>query len=737
MNEKFRNPYNFITLGEPLTGMLAQKKPAGHDRYHHDRWSGRIGIEIETVTPLLIPDAARAEESANGHKIFDVRQDGSGLPLLPVTSLKGPLRSAYEVLTNSRFPFFRGHDPHQPRRMNTNDAGELIPARVNAAGTDFELLPGHPARLPVTGGSQRQALAGAWLNRYHWNARANRLDVSHGALSYPGGAEPRHGDELICEIELRLRRTRFAYWQVIQIQPAASATLSVTPTSALKRASWSVGDRIVVRGYVFISHHNTGNKHDERVFFSPLPKPSTLPVSDEVRKQWKLLILDYKDRHSDAVKKRTDSGLRADKSYGQNVGETAFSRHVLDRGYESLANRLCYVRLDNARTKVIAAFPVTLSRELGQVSPDELVPDELRPAAGLGELSPADRVFGWVSQNGKGAYKGQLRIHSIECAATGGDAIETFGQPLPLAILGAPKVSQARFYAGNADGSPLADGENTAAAGYFEKVNKKKWGLRGRKVYPHHAATLSAKAETAGYWDKEKAEQEAYSEPSDNDGHVIDLEVPGASYREYLRRRGGETSNADSQNRSIRAWVKPGTKFTAAIDVINLNFAELGVLLWLLDLPGAPQAYHRLGGGKPLGFGSVKISIKHVDLGTGAAKQARYRSFYAPPDYSSLQGQHVSLGDGNTARDFIAKAEEVWGNKFEELPNAKPFLQSARGYCDGIPTHYPRRDGHPNPAGENFKWFGENESGRRGRKAQQLALPAITEDKGLPLDPTV
>ena len=66
---------------------------------------------------------------------------------------------------------------------------------------------------------------------------------------------------------------------------------------------------------------------------------------------------------------------------------------------------------------------------------------------------------------------------------------------------------------------------------------------------------------------------------------------------------------------------------------------------------------------------------------------------------------------------------------FERLPYVAAFLQSARGNRDDLPTHYPRTDPHPNPAGENFKWFGRNESG------QKLALPGILDDGGLPLNP--
>ncbi len=108
--ERFHNPYNFIPAVTPCeSGPLGRCSPAGHDRYHPGKWGGRIGIEIEVVTPLLIPDAARATKNKDGHETFSMRRGPDGRPLLPVTSLKGPLRAAFEAITNSRMAVFSKH----------------------------------------------------------------------------------------------------------------------------------------------------------------------------------------------------------------------------------------------------------------------------------------------------------------------------------------------------------------------------------------------------------------------------------------------------------------------------------------------------------------------------------------------------------------------------------------------------------------------------------------------------
>ncbi|MDW8324771.1 MAG: RAMP superfamily CRISPR-associated protein, partial [Burkholderiales bacterium] len=91
----FENPYNFIPAPRRKTEDpdLGDHTPPGQHRYHAGRISGHIDIEIETRTPLLIPDEGRA--LSNGHKVFGLRTDGQGAPYLPPTSLKGMLRAAF------------------------------------------------------------------------------------------------------------------------------------------------------------------------------------------------------------------------------------------------------------------------------------------------------------------------------------------------------------------------------------------------------------------------------------------------------------------------------------------------------------------------------------------------------------------------------------------------------------------------------------------------------------------
>ncbi len=223
-------------------------------------------------------------------------------------------------------------------------------------------------------------------------------------------------------------------------------------------------------------------------------------------------------------------------------------------------------------------------------------------------------MFGWVRQSDERrararpevppeiakakAYRGNVRVGPVTCTSED-DPVERFpGNGLPLAILGQPKEQQSRFYvAKNQNGEAQDEGLTKESAGYTEFADQDRTirkGLRGRKVYPHHASL------PGDHW----------QEPQ-NDQRYRDVAESGQA-REYLRhpdsRDGnGRPNRRDNQNRSIAGWVKPGTSFSFDLHVTNLSPVELGALLWLLKL--REGHYHRLGGGKPLGFGSVRLEI--------------------------------------------------------------------------------------------------------------------------------
>ena len=819
---KFHNPYNFIPALDPAPGgeykstqpdvnALGQGSPAGHDRYHKPLWSGRIEIEIEAVTPLLVPEARpkRLTGNKNEHKVFRTRRRGTlnvngqtvEAPLLPVTTFKGPLRTAYEAITNSRFGVFRGHGAPLARRMKPEEALQFIPGRIvrNSTGDlKVALLMGttndYPAWKPSRGNPKKKewVLPAPGIAYAAWVPFGRSNPQNNFTL---GGSGLQHSDPVSVQLQ-RVKRGAVSLWQVVRMAPGHGATAGFkdVPTAdgrARRRggnyqqqSDFHPSTTAEVNGWLCINNKNINNKHDERVFFCS-GTPTRLPLSPAVQQAWTDLIRNYR-----AVYRRD----------GWTQQHSVPSRHLEERGAEKLKDgTLCYIKLrrkdeavdparslerDSAGKPIVEAiYPVTISRELGTVAPVDMLPESLLPAERFDNLSPADRVFGWVrdlranaparkaagrNDSGPAAWKGQLRIAPITCLGCN-DAqgnvlppIEVFGKnkngnprELPLAILSTPKPSQARFYAAkDKEGTPLPDGTLVGKAAYFdERGVATNYGLRGRKAYPHQPTV----AGNADYWSPGKAIKEANTED------WFDKFQPGGAkgtiYREYIRRKGRKTGRdgkvtkimtQDSQNRSFIDWIRPATKFETHIDVINLNKAELGALFWLLDLNAngrGPDAHLRLGGGKPLGFGSVKVTVKAIDVRCGADLKVYYSSLNGAASSTTFDRQ-----DAVTA--FTQALETAYGAPFEDVPFIAAFLAAAFGHQEGLSTHYPRQNSKPDPAGENFRWFVANERGRRrrdarpasggrpaqsalpGRKPNRLALLALSEDRGLPIDPT-
>lgn len=716
----FLNPYNFVPAlpRAGVDGELGDHAPRGHQAYHPDTWSGRIRVRLETVTPLLLPDAARATSNRDQHKTFPVRVGPDGAPYLPPTSVKGMLRAAYEAITNSRLGVFAGHDERLAYRMDPHEGIEAVPLRIVAEKglLRARVLAGDSA-IGTGGRPAGDLMYAAWLPRYQGYRRNSRPQrdkhETKQARRYPNDELPGHDDELPrhgdavwvkTSAPVRHRSPRFSYLEVEAIRPRREQ--ETTPPGYRP-------------GWVCITGRNIMNKHHERVFLEMGPD-KLLSVSKDIASGWEALIRNYQALHRQEIADRQGEGHQADDYLGHDPGQTGFSRHTHgDREAQLQVGTLCYGRLQtdaDGSHRLTALYPVMISRDLYQAAPAELIDPSLLPANKLQELSPADRVFGWVASNGAGNHKGQLRVGPVHCEQ-GRSAIEHFGgQGLALAILGEPKPAQARFYAAaNKKGDPLPAG-SAKQDGY-----RQGHGLRGRKVYPHHREA----AAQPRYWQPDR-------QPSGRSQPVF--EHQGKAYhREYQRpaiiERGRDLTR-DNQNRSLLGWVRTETGFDFDLQLDNLSAIELGALLWLLTL--GPDHHFRLGGGKPLGLGSVHLSITEIDLRDGEACRADYQDLLGTP---AEGGQRIDTPNASLIEQLIADYQQALasaygnGNDFERLRFIAAFVHAATGSA-GLPVHYPRERVQPNPQAENFKWFTANERSTDRR----LPLPGLHQAQwGLPL----
>ncbi|MCY0886372.1 MAG: TIGR03986 family CRISPR-associated RAMP protein [Firmicutes bacterium] len=754
--DRFHNPYNFVPLARrPREGPLADGFPAGHECWYPRRWSGRIMVRMTVKTPLVMPDAARrwpwresrtedGAEDEGAHYVYPLRMV-EGKPYIPPTSVKGMLRAAYEAVTNSRFGVFRD-DVRLGYRTPTEEAKDLVPAQVVKASDGtlaLQLLPGTGKKTCRTKSGQQNApvLYAAWFPSY---PKPNRKAQP---ITYPDGSFPRHGDY----VKARLRRFRryvcnsdrrpeltFCYWRVVAIarpnetlpspdydqlgawQPVPQACSAQDPEKHFHELEEDINiNPIEVEGWVVRTNDNISRKYNERLFFDDTGKHVRLPIPEAVKSAWKTLIEDYRGTNGKIIGQLRAGDLESLRQTGRLrqgrrlVGTRANpSRHLYDPPSSDLQEgELVYAELDADATTVVALYPVQLSRRLFPLSPADLLEEEFRPAPSLEACSPADRVFGWVAsrrvgaeadqqkdQEGKqhapdtpNAWRGHLRVGPVTLTDQPGHVpLQTLGKgkdSLPLAILSSPKPSQVRFYLVGPDGQPL-----TAPKGRGYQDGHR---LRGRKVYPHQMLP---------------------------EGYFAARQGPatGGRYREFLRTGG----KRDDQNFSIEAWITPGTVFTFPLWVTNLSAQEAGALLWLLTLPR--DHYFRLGAGKPLGFGSVRLEVvwQQSDVRTGEKWADAYRAWDPAESEENPEHRLRSL-----IQSFREATEKDYGRPFENVPFIQAFLRAAIGFRDGLPVHYPRLTTAPDPDGKNYKWFMENEKGPK------YPLALLIEDEGLPYKP--
>lgn len=674
---EFHNPYNFVpaVLRGDLGNGLEDTKPIGHDKFHEDYFTGKLTVKMTVETPLLILDTAKVSVQ-NKHKSFPVRIENDK-PFVNPTAVKGMLRSAYEAITDSRLSIFTKHDERLAFRSEAKLGA--VPARVvkkEDGNLYFRVMKSQLLKLGFA----------AKLKRYKVG---DNLGTDKGARF----AAKTYNDKAYSEENLP--QNGDAVWVELNSKGAVETILRRNVGDV--KNGWQPG-------WVCVTGANIGGKKNERVFLEN-PNDKLLKIENIHKELWSQLIGNYQEIHQKNLKEREDENSNPSDYLGRNPGETAWSRHIYEKESKDLTEgTLCYLNFKrNSESEVDAVIPVTISRRLFEVSPSELLSEKLKPAKLITQLSPADRVFGWVRQSKPkdselnsaekeirneikeiGAHRGQIRIGSIICQTEKEDAIQYFDN-LPLNILGQPKPQQGRFYVAETPktGEAQIEKRSNEDAGY--KVGR---GLRGRKVYPHHANLPK------DYWTNQRG------------------------LREYLR----PDKEQDSQNRSIEGWITPKTEFEFDIHFTNLSKVELGALVWLLSLNGENEDkyFHRFGGGKPYGFGSVKLEIVGSDVRNGK----NLKTFYM-----SLDDEKVGKLQEDELKNLGIEFKNLADTVFPKVINS--FLRACEGFDDN-PIHYPRTSKKLSADTKSFEWFVENNRIERGTVKNGYVLQDLTTDDGLP-----
>ncbi len=130
----YPNPYEFVPLEnvEPLRRAW-QREADGVERWHPDRFSGRLHCVLHPETPLFI--------HGEGQQGLPTRQFArlGGRPGIPASSLKGAVRSVFEIVSDSCLSSLT--EEYAVPRSHQRTYGREI--------GDREFLAGHPIYRPV------------------------------------------------------------------------------------------------------------------------------------------------------------------------------------------------------------------------------------------------------------------------------------------------------------------------------------------------------------------------------------------------------------------------------------------------------------------------------------------------------------------------------------------------------------------------------------------------------------
>jgi CRISPR-associated protein (TIGR03986 family) len=682
---RFLNPYNFVRFldkgkenpNDPEVTLLGRCAPPPHDRYVGI--TGKITCTLETVTPLFISDSEGVCEEPNDHKSYRFFQVNNQ-HAIPATALRGMVRSVFEAVTNSCMALFEG--ARQSYHLDSRLAPQLVPARVERGenGWRLRLLTGTTS-LSVAA-SPRGPQYAAWVHRY-WpmkpsgtlrqNPPQNDRVKQFQERTAPGNEVDLQGlnHPQECYALLRLMEhphPRIQFWDVVELD-----------TDRQRLEQRKRGKQRVEKGWLCVTNQNIEPKHSERFFFRAAENndhPETIELPESVSKQYEDLIRDYQERHQKTVKQRRDRNQPLHSPVGDDPGLSRFIYTQAERKLKG--GELVYAMLEGTVEHPVVKFivPVSVPRVVYENSMADLLSrndGHLAPCSDYNQLCPACRVFGWVYQ----AKEGEKIETHVHVAYAGRVALShgiLHGEPkkingsIPLAILSSPKPTTTSFYLLGANEQPNFDVTyDTSGA-----------RLRGRKFYRHH----------------------------------------GTAKQEEYRRAGNKK---DGQNRTVRDALDKDNKFIFTVHFENLAPVELGALLWALELEEG--WVHRLGFAKPLGFGSVKVSVNTVEVLNPCER-------YASLTTNGWHNVERKLWQQQCVEKFKTAMQRRYNKVFDKLKNVQD-LKALLGTAPTIAVHYPRPPyngtSEPDPEGKQYEWF-------IGNKKRKLALKLALEDtEGLPI----
>ncbi len=165
--ERFINPYHFSPLGE------IHRKPVEAWEDPKDSHTGVIHCSLTTRTPLIIPDKGIPSASNHDHKEYPFMKIDDTY-MIPASSLRGPIRSMYEAMTDSCFSTIQNN-----QLITNRTKTPYVPGLVYKNGDTYELFPAERYLIVMEGKVYR------WIDPKGANLfNRDSVELHHGSKVY-------------------------------------------------------------------------------------------------------------------------------------------------------------------------------------------------------------------------------------------------------------------------------------------------------------------------------------------------------------------------------------------------------------------------------------------------------------------------------------------------------------------------------------------------------------------------
>lgn len=509
-NETFVNPYNFI----PLDGTCDRKYNYGKIKKEKTNLTGWLECNIETLTPVFIPNTTNNDvfKAGNNIKSYDFfsyeNLEGKtdikpSLPVIPGSEIRGMIRNAFEALTNSC--------------MSTIDDEQLLYKRTTQVG--------NPGRL--------------YYKDSKWEIKkCERIGISKRSTR----GDQRDFSDFLKKLEEGKKvyiKINGPYYKKIKGRDVPIfkiiADISLTPKNGYSEGFYHKGEAFGNR------------KHHESIFIESKEQSFKIESKD-VENYIKNLKL-YRDDKINIHKRKNEHN-----------------------GYEHLIDNINELKnLKNSNNAVLIYYkehnghfylsPSAIGREIFHNKLSTIIGD-YKSCKKSNLLCPACVLFGIAGKEDAACS----RVRFTDAFIVNNKKTEEYYEtPVILPELASPKLSATEFY--------LKKPEKGADLWNYDYAIKNKQeidyspSIRGRKFYWHKKIT---------------------STPV-------------------------EKNKPSERNVKIRS-LKAGNTFIFKVYFNDISEEELKKLLWVINIGNKKENAHKTGMGKPVGMGSVKISVNEVKV---------------------------------------------------------------------------------------------------------------------------